>query len=109
MATERYIRAWTVHQARGAAQGTGRLTSGIANVYPTEEPGQARSGRRGRTQGLGPRPAGWPPKAAGPGDLDAVLLTHAHTDHTAFAEPPAAVAAGSGASAKAPVVDIPTY
>jgi glyoxylase-like metal-dependent hydrolase (beta-lactamase superfamily II) len=43
------------------------------------------------------------------GDLDAVLLTHAHTDHTAFAEPPAAVAAGSGASAKAPVVDMPTY
>jgi glyoxylase-like metal-dependent hydrolase (beta-lactamase superfamily II) len=28
------------------------------------------------------------------GDLDAVLLGHAHTDHTAFAEPPAAVAAG---------------
>ncbi len=94
MATERYRTAWTVHQDRGAAKGTGRLTSGIANVHPIEEPGQARSGRRGRTPGTGTRPAGWPPKAADLDDLDAVLLTHAHTDHTAFAEPPAAVAAG---------------
>jgi phosphoribosyl 1,2-cyclic phosphodiesterase len=94
MATERYRRAWTVHQARGAAEGTGRLTSGIANVHPIEEPRAGPAWQTRADPGTGTRPAGWPPKAADQGDPDAVLLTHAHTDHTAFAEPPAAVAAG---------------
>ena len=69
-----------------AAEGVHRLTNGVANFYLIEELGKLVLVDAGApkdwalftqaVQGLG--------KAAS--DLDAVLLTHAHTDHTGFAE-----------------------
>jgi glyoxylase-like metal-dependent hydrolase (beta-lactamase superfamily II) len=69
-----------------AAEGVHRLTNGVANFYLIEQSGKLVLVDAGApkdwalftqaVQGLG--------KAAG--DLDAVLLTHAHTDHTGFAE-----------------------
>jgi glyoxylase-like metal-dependent hydrolase (beta-lactamase superfamily II) len=68
------------------AEGTHRLTNGVSNFYLIEENGKlvlvdagapkdwARLTRA--VTGLGRRLA----------DLDAVLLTHAHSDHTGFAE-----------------------
>ena len=68
------------------AEGVHRLTNGVANFYLIQESGKLVLVDAGApkdwslftraTVGLG--------KAAG--DLDAVLLTHAHTDHTGFAE-----------------------
>jgi glyoxylase-like metal-dependent hydrolase (beta-lactamase superfamily II) len=63
-----------------------RLTNGVANFYLIEESGQLVLVDAGA-------PKDWAlfTKAAlglgkAVGDLDAVLLTHAHTDHTGFAE-----------------------
>ena len=68
------------------AKGVHRLTNGVSNFYLIEESGKLVLVDAGAPKdwalftravlGLG--------KAAG--DLDAVLLTHAHTDHTGFAE-----------------------
>lgn len=68
------------------AEGVHRLTNGVANFYLIEEAGKLVLADAGAprdwalftqaVQSLG--------KTAG--DLDAVLLTHAHTDHTGFAE-----------------------
>jgi glyoxylase-like metal-dependent hydrolase (beta-lactamase superfamily II) len=68
------------------AEGVHRLTNGVANFYLIEEAGKLVLVDAGAPKdwalftqaavGLG--------KAVG--DLDAVLLTHAHTDHTGFAE-----------------------
>jgi glyoxylase-like metal-dependent hydrolase (beta-lactamase superfamily II) len=68
------------------AEGVHRLTNGVANFYLIQQSGKLVLVDAGApkdwalfiqaAQGLG--------KAAG--DLDAVLLTHAHTDHTGFAE-----------------------
>src|SRR5215813_6742592 len=68
------------------AEGIHRLTNGVANFYLTEQSGKLVLVDAGAPKdwalftqaalGLG--------KAVG--DLDAVLLTHAHTDHTGFAE-----------------------
>ena len=68
------------------AEGVHRLTNGVANFYLIEESGKLVLVDAGApkdwaiftqaVQGLG--------KVAG--DLDGVLLTHAHTDHTGFAE-----------------------
>jgi glyoxylase-like metal-dependent hydrolase (beta-lactamase superfamily II) len=69
-----------------AAEGVHRLTNGVANFYLIQQSGKLVLVDAGApkdwalftqaVQGLG--------KAAS--DLDAVLLTHAHTDHTGFAE-----------------------
>ena len=68
------------------AKGVHRLTNGVANFYLIQESGKLVLVDAGAPKdwalftqaalGLG--------KAVG--DLDAVLLTHAHTDHTGFAE-----------------------
>jgi glyoxylase-like metal-dependent hydrolase (beta-lactamase superfamily II) len=68
------------------AQGIGRLTQGVVNFYLIEEGGKLLLVDAGaprdwtllvRTLGEMGRPIG---------DLDAVLLTHAHSDHMGMAE-----------------------
>ena len=75
-----------VSQVTEVAEGAHRLTNGVANFYLIEESGKLVLVDAGA-------PKDWPlftqavrgvGKVAG--DLDAVLLTHAHTDHTGFAE-----------------------
>jgi glyoxylase-like metal-dependent hydrolase (beta-lactamase superfamily II) len=68
------------------AAGIHRLTNGVANFYVIEESGKLVLVDAGA-------PKDWSllgqlvqQLGAGLGDLDAVLLTHAHTDHTGFAE-----------------------
>lgn len=68
------------------AQGIHRLTNGVANFYLIQESGKLVLVDAGA-------PKDWAlvtQAALGLGkaisDLDAVLLTHAHTDHTGFAE-----------------------
>jgi glyoxylase-like metal-dependent hydrolase (beta-lactamase superfamily II) len=75
-----------VRHVTEVAKGVHRLTNGVSNFYLIEESGKLVLVDAGAPKdwalftravlGLG--------KAAG--DLDAVLLTHAHTDHTGFAE-----------------------
>jgi glyoxylase-like metal-dependent hydrolase (beta-lactamase superfamily II) len=75
-----------VNHVTEVAEGIHRLTNGVANFYLIEESGKLVLVDAGAPKdwalitqaalGLG--------KVAG--DLDAVLLTHAHTDHTGFAE-----------------------
>jgi glyoxylase-like metal-dependent hydrolase (beta-lactamase superfamily II) len=75
-----------VNHVTEVAEGIHRLTNGVANFYLIEESGKLVLVDAGAPKdwalftravlGLG--------KVVG--DLDAVLLTHAHTDHTGFAE-----------------------
>src|SRR5215470_15090470 len=79
-------RSAVVSHITEVADGVHRLTNGVANFYLIEEAGKLVLVDAGAPKdwvlftqaavGLG--------KAVG--DLDAVLLTHAHTDHTGFAE-----------------------
>ncbi len=68
------------------AEGVHRLTNGVANFYLIEEAGKLVLVDAGAPKdwALFTRAALGLGKAIG--DLDAVLLTHAHTDHTGFAE-----------------------
>jgi glyoxylase-like metal-dependent hydrolase (beta-lactamase superfamily II) len=68
------------------AKGIHRLTNGVANFYLIEE-----SGKLVLVDAGAPKDWALFSQAAlnlgrAVGDLDAVLLTHAHTDHTGFAE-----------------------
>jgi glyoxylase-like metal-dependent hydrolase (beta-lactamase superfamily II) len=68
------------------AAGIHRLTNGVANFYVIEESGKLVLVDAGAPKDwslLGQLVA---ELGAGLDDLDAVLLTHAHTDHTGFAE-----------------------
>ena len=68
------------------AKGVHRLTNGVANFYLIEESGKLVLVDAGAPKdwALFTQAALGAGKVAG--DLDAVLLTHAHTDHTGFAE-----------------------
>jgi glyoxylase-like metal-dependent hydrolase (beta-lactamase superfamily II) len=68
------------------AEGVHRLTNGVANFYLIQESGKLTLVDAGAPKdwALFTRAARTLGKAGG--DLDAVLLTHAHTDHTGFAE-----------------------
>ena len=68
------------------AEGVRRLTNGVSNFYLIEEAGKLVLVDAGAPKdwALFTRAVGGLGKVAG--DLDAVLLTHAHTDHTGFAE-----------------------
>ena len=68
------------------AEGVHCLTNGVANLYLIQESGKLVLVDAGAPKdwALFTRAARTLGKAAG--DLDAVLLTHAHTDHTGFAE-----------------------
>lgn len=68
------------------AEGVHRLTNGVANFYLIEEAGKLVLVDAGapRDWALFTQAALGLGKIVG--DLDAVLLTHAHTDHTGFAE-----------------------
>jgi glyoxylase-like metal-dependent hydrolase (beta-lactamase superfamily II) len=68
------------------AEGVHRLTNGVANFYLIQESGKLVLVDAGAPKdwALFTRAARILGKASG--DLDAVLLTHAHTDHTGFAE-----------------------
>ena len=68
------------------AEGVHRLTNGVANFYLIEESGKLVLVDAGAPKdwSLFTQAALDLGKVAG--DLDAVLLTHAHTDHTGFAE-----------------------
>jgi glyoxylase-like metal-dependent hydrolase (beta-lactamase superfamily II) len=75
-----------VNQVTEVAEGIHRLTNGVANFYLLEE-----SGKLVLVDAGAPRDWALFTQAAvglghAVGDLDAVLLTHAHTDHTGFAE-----------------------
>jgi glyoxylase-like metal-dependent hydrolase (beta-lactamase superfamily II) len=67
------------------AEGVHRLTNGVANFYLIQQSGKLVLVDAGAPKdwALFTRAARTLGKA---GDLDAVLLTHAHTDHTGFAE-----------------------
>ena len=68
------------------AEGVHRLTNGVANFYLIQDSGKLVLVDAGAPKdwALFTQAAlGWG-KAVG--DLDAVLLTHSHTDHTGFAE-----------------------
>jgi glyoxylase-like metal-dependent hydrolase (beta-lactamase superfamily II) len=75
-----------VSQVTEVAEGIHRLTNGVANFYLLEESGKLVLVDAGapRDWALFTQAAVGLGKAVG--DLDAVLLTHAHTDHTGFAE-----------------------
>src|SRR5262245_5124816 len=68
------------------AEGTHRLTNGVVNVYVVEEAGALTLIDAGA-------PGDWETLVAtlgsigrSPGDIETVLLTHGHSDHTGFAE-----------------------
>lgn len=75
-----------VSRVTEVAEGIHRLTNGVANFYLLEESGKLVLVDAGapRDWALFTQAALGLVKAVG--DLDAVLLTHAHTDHTGFAE-----------------------
>jgi glyoxylase-like metal-dependent hydrolase (beta-lactamase superfamily II) len=75
-----------VSRVMEVAEGVHRLTNGVANFYLIEE-----SGKLGLVDAGAPKDWALFTQAALAlgkvvGDLDAVLLTHAHTDHIGFAE-----------------------
>ena len=75
-----------VNHVTEVAEGIHRLTNGVANFYLIEESGKLVLVDAGAPKdwALFTQAALDLGKVAG--DLDAVLLTHAHTDHTGFAE-----------------------
>jgi glyoxylase-like metal-dependent hydrolase (beta-lactamase superfamily II) len=75
-----------VRHVTEVAKGVHRLTNGVANFYLIQESGKLVLVDAGAPKdwALFTQAAAGLGKALG--DLDAVLLTHAHTDHTGFAE-----------------------
>ena len=75
-----------VSRVTEVAEGVHRLTNGVANFYLIQESGKLVLVDAGAPKdwALFTRAALGLGKVVG--DLDAVLLTHAHTDHTGFAE-----------------------
>jgi glyoxylase-like metal-dependent hydrolase (beta-lactamase superfamily II) len=68
------------------AEGIHRLTDGVANFYLIEESGKLVLVDAGAPRDWGLFGQAVRGLGRDVGDLDAVLLTHAHTDHTGFAE-----------------------
>jgi glyoxylase-like metal-dependent hydrolase (beta-lactamase superfamily II) len=68
------------------AEGVHRLTGGVCNFYLIEEGGRLVLVDAGAPRDWDLLVRTLATLGRGPGDLDAVLLTHAHSDHTGFAE-----------------------
>src|SRR4029450_5934218 len=68
------------------AEGVHRLTGGVCNFYLIEDGGKLILVDAGGPRGWGVLGRTRRALARGLGDLEAVLLTHAHSDHTGFAE-----------------------
>ena len=68
------------------AEGVHRLTGGVCNFYLIEEGGRLVLADAGAPRDWDLLVRTLATLGRGPGDLDAVLLTHAHSDHTGFAE-----------------------
>jgi glyoxylase-like metal-dependent hydrolase (beta-lactamase superfamily II) len=67
-------------------EGVHRLTGGVCNFYLIEEGGRLVLVDAGAPRDWDLLVRTLATLGRGPGDLDAVLLTHAHSDHTGFAE-----------------------
>ncbi|MGH3076330.1 MAG: MBL fold metallo-hydrolase, partial [Gaiellales bacterium] len=68
------------------AEGIHRLTQGVVNCYLIEDGGKLTLVDAGAPGDWGLLVATVSSLGRSLGDLDAVLLTHAHSDHTGFAE-----------------------
>ena len=68
------------------AEGVHRLTGGVCNFYLIQEGGRLVLVDAGAPRDWDLLVRTLATLGRGPGDLDAVLLTHAHSDHTGFAE-----------------------
>ncbi|HEY1331972.1 MAG TPA: MBL fold metallo-hydrolase [Actinomycetota bacterium] len=68
------------------AKGVHRLTGGIVNFYLVEEAGKLTIVDAGAPTDWGLLAGAIARMGLSPTDLEAVLLTHAHSDHTGFAE-----------------------
>jgi glyoxylase-like metal-dependent hydrolase (beta-lactamase superfamily II) len=68
------------------AEGVHRLTGGVCNFYLIEDGGKLVLVDAGAPRDWDLLVRGLPAVGRGLGDLDAVLVTHAHSDHTGFAE-----------------------
>ena len=68
------------------AEGVHRLTAGVCNFYLIEDGGKLVLVDAGAPRDWDLLVRTLPTLGRGLGDLEAVLLTHAHSDHTGFAE-----------------------